>query len=370
VIYLDHAATTHLRPQAWEAMSEYRGNFGNPSGVHETARRAKNAMEDLREEAAAIIGAAHPLDIIFTGGGTEADNLAVKGTGHGHIVATAIEHKAVLESAARLESLGVGVTYVPVDESGRVDPDQMASAVTADTTLVSVMQANNETGAVQPVAEVAAAVRSVNPRVLVHTDAVQAFISEPVDVGHLGVDMVSLAAHKFGGPKGVGLLYARQDIDLQPVVDGGGQELGKRSGTHNPMGIAGMVAAMRVTQADRDGFRRRVGAMRDQFEEAAQSLGAVATTPRPGRLVQHSHLRFPGMINENLLIGLDRAGVAAAAGSACQSGAVELSHVLAAMGFDERRAGSTVRFSFGWSSEPDDAVTAAKILSEVVESLR
>lgn len=377
LLYLDHAATTPMRPEARAAMGPFLSeSFGNPSGVHSVSRRVKDAVEQARERAAEIIGADHPLDVVFTGGGTEADNLAVAGralAAGGGVVTTAVEHEAVLESAAFVERLGHTVRIVGVDRFGVVDPEEIAGAVDAQIAVVSVMAANNETGVCQPVVAIAKAVESASGgRVHVHSDAVQAFISEPVTVRSLGVDMLTLAAHKFGGPQGVGLLHARREVGLEPVLHGGGQELGRRSGTHNVAGIVGMVAAMEATVADRDRFRNDVGAARDGFEGAlAAGVPDVEfTTPRDTRLVQHSHFRVPGIDSETLLIRLDRAGVAAAAGSACHSGAIEVSHVLAAMGLGEREAGESVRFSFGWTSTADDGVDAAARVAACVEALR
>jgi cysteine desulfurase len=376
VLYLDHAATSPLRPVAWEAMARLADDYGNPSGVHGISRDAKNALEAAREQAAGLIGAAHPSEIVFTGGGSEADNLAVLGAAltagsPAHAVVSSIEHKAVLESARFLERLGGRVTRIPVDAAGVVDPARTADAVGPDTAVVSVMLANNETGALQPVAEVARAVHAANPATLVHTDAVQAFISEPVDVAALGVDLLSLAAHKFGGPKGVGVLFVRSGRRLEPLIHGGSQEMGRRAGTQNPMGVAGMVAAMEATVADREAFRHRVGAMRDGFEQTlgAAVAGLRVNGSRRRRLVQHAHLGFPGRRSDTLLIRFDRAGVAAAAGSACQSGAVEVSHVLAAMGMGPDEAAAAIRFSFGWTTTPADAELAAKVILEVLEEL-
>ena len=378
MLYLDHAATTVVRPEAREAMAPFLDDeFGNPSGLHAVSRAAKNAMEQAREEAAALLGAGHPTEIVFTGGGTEADNLAVAGTalGRGHrggVVTTAIEHEAVLETAGFLRRLGCPVSIVGADALGRIDPNDVAAAADPSTAIVSVMLANNEVGTVQPLRDIAAAARESAPDVVVHTDAVQAFVSEPVTVADTGADLIALAAHKFGGPKGVGLLRVAPGIDLEPVIHGGGQELGRRSGTHNVAGIVGMVAAMRATVADRAAFRHRVGAARDRFE-AALSLAIpdiVVNGDPDGRLVQHSHLRIRGMRAETLLIRLDGAGLAAAAGSACQSGAVEVSHVLAAMGFDDEAAGECVRFSFGWVNVADDGDRAAAIVIDVVEQVR
>ena len=376
--YLDHAATTPMRPAVREAMAPYLATvFGNPSGIHEISRRAKNAVEDARERAAALVGAAKPHEIVFTGGGTEADNLAVVGAalarpGRG-VVISAVEHAAVVESARFVGRLGREVRIVEVDAVGRVDPAAVArAAAELGDPIVSVMAANNEIGTIEPVAAVVAAVRSAAPDAIVHTDAVQAAVSEDVSVGALGADLISLAAHKLGGPKGVGLLYVRDGVELEPVLHGGGQELGRRSGTHDVAGIVGMVAAMEEAMGDRDGFRRRVGAARDVFERSvADRLGdVVATVPSEVRLVQHAHLRFVGIDAETLLVKLDMAGVAAAAGSACQSGAIETSHVLAAIGMDRTAAGECVRFTFGWPDDEAAGRSAADAVVAVAETLR
>lgn len=374
LLYLDHAATTPIRPAASEAMAPFLGaEYGNPSGVHAVSRHAKDAVETAREQAAAILGADHPLDIVFTGGGTEADNLAIAGralaTGGG-VVTTAIEHEAVLETAGFLRRLGRQVAIVGCDAGGAVDPDEVVAAVRADTAVVSVMSANNETGVRQPVAEIADRLRG-SPA-LVHTDAVQSFVSEDVTVPVLGVDLLSLSAHKFGGPQGVGLLHVRRGIELEPVVHGGGQELGRRSGTHNVAGIVGMAAAMAAAVADRERFRRDVARARDGFEEALASAvpGVVFSAARSARLIQHSHFRIPGVDAETLLIRLDRSSVAAAAGSACQSGALEISHVLAAMGWSETAAREGIRITFGWTTPPDAGPEAARRIAGCLEGLR
>ncbi|HEX9853946.1 MAG TPA: cysteine desulfurase family protein [Acidimicrobiia bacterium] len=378
MLYLDHAATTTVRPEVREAMAPFLGeSFGNPSGIHAVSRRAKNAMEEARERAAELLGAARPLEIVFTGGGTEADNLAVAGAAlargrSGGVVTTAIEHEAVLETTHFLQRLGCRAVVVGVDGSCLVSPGEVASAVDGDTAVVSVMAANNETGAIQPVAEVAAAVRAANPDVVVHTDAVQAFISRDVTVGSTGADLIALAAHKFGGPKGVGLLYVRDGVELEPVIHGGGQELGRRSGTHNVAGIVGMVAAMEATVADREAFTKRIGEARGRFEERLlrDVPGLVVSVPADHRLVQHSHVRIPGVSSETLLIRLDQEGVAAAAGSACQSGAIEMSHVLAAMGMTEHEARECLRFTFGWTNDQEDGDIAAEQVIATLGKLR
>jgi len=378
MLYLDHAATTPIRPEAREAMAPFLdAEFGNPSGIHSVSRQAKDALEEARERVAALLGATHPLDVVFTGGGTESDNLGVAGPalagGHrGGVVTTAVEHEAVLETARFLGRLGCPVTIVSVDELGRADPTGVAAAVTDRTRVVSVMAANNETGAVQPVAEIAAAVRAGAPQTLIHSDAVQAYVSREAGLDSLGVDLLTVASHKVGGPKGVGVLAMRPGIDLEPVIHGGGHELGRRSGTHNVAGIVGMAAALEAAAKDRERFAQDVGEARHRFETrlVAQVPGSALTIPGTDRLVQHSHFRIDGVDAETLLIRLDAAGVAAAAGSACHSGAIEVSHVLAAMGLGVEQARSSVRFTFGWTSRPEDGDAAADAVVAAVEGLR
>jgi cysteine desulfurase len=376
MLYLDHAATTPMRPEVWDAMAPYATEvFGNSSGVHGVSRRAKNALEEARELVAELLGA-RPLEIVFTAGGTEADNLALKGPAlaggkRGGVVVTAVEHEAVLESARFLSWLGCPVRIVGVDSLGLVEPEEVATAVDENTAVVSVMAANNETGVIEPVRAVAEAAKSANPRLAVHSDAVQAFISQELKVEDLGVDLMSLAAHKFGGPKGTGVLYVREGVALEPALHGGGQELGRRSGTHNVMGAVGMARAMELATKDRDRFRADVSEGRQRFEAAlaARIPGIELNAPPEGRLVQHSHLRFPGIRNETLLVRLDQRGLAASAGSACQSGAIDVSHVLEAMGFEPSRARECVRFTFGWTSVPSDGDEAARVVLDAVEGL-
>lgn len=346
------------------------GRFGNSSGSHEISRRAKNALEEARERAAAVLGA-NPIEIVFTGGGTEADNLAVKGVAMsgqnlGGVVATAIEHEAVLEPVGFLERLGCQVALVGVDRNGVVDPENVASVVTSQTALVSVMTVNNETGTVQPVSEVVNAIKNIKPSVLVHTDAVQAFSSLDLDVHELSVDLLSLAAHKFGGPQGVGLLYVREGVALEPILHGGGQELGRRSGTHNVAGVVGMVAAMEAAAQDRVRFREDVTEARRRFE-AKLSDRVERTVPDHLTTPQHCHMRLP-IEAETMLVLLDRTGVAASAGSACQSGAAKVSHVLIAMGLSSSEARHCLRFSFGWTSTPNEGERAAELVLAALES--
>lgn len=345
-------------------------SFGNSSGVHAVSRRAKNALEEARERAAALI-AARPQEVVFTSGGTEADNLALKGAAlvggpRRGVVTVATEHDAVLETVDFLARFGCPTTVVGVDRHGLVDPEEVAARVDGDTAVVSVMAANNETGTIHPLPEVAAAVKNANAQTLLHTDAVQAFTALEVDVDAWGVDLLSLAAHKFGGPKGVGMLYVRSGVDLEPLVHGGGQELGRRSGTHNVAGAVGMATAMELAAADRDRFRRDTAQSRRHFE-AKLSDRAERTVPEELTLPQHSHLRFEGISNETLLVLLDRLGVAASAGSACASGAATVSHVLQAIGLTADEARRSVRFTFGWTSTTAEAEEAANLVLQALE---
>ena len=372
MLYVDHAATTPMRPEVAEAMRPfYSDTFGNPSGVHEISRRAKDALEEARERVAQILRC-EPLEVVFTSGGTESDNLALKGAAlaagrRGGVVTVATEHEAVLQSAAFLSRIGCPVKILGVDRDGLVDPEAVAAAVDEETAVVSVMWANNETGVIQPVAEIAAAVRAVSDRVLVHSDAVQAAVSEEVIFDD--VDLLTIAGHKFGGPKGVGVLVVRSGTLLEPVLHGGGQELGRRSGTHNVAGAVGFATALELAVADRERFRRDVGEARRRFEERLISKrpDVVINAPEDRRLVQHSHVRIPGTRNETVLIRLDRAGVAASAGSACQSGASTPSHVLTAMGRTFEEARESLRFSFGWTTRPEDGDELADAVVAAVE---
>ena len=374
MLYLDHAATTPLRPAVVEAMTPYMTDrFGNSSGVHGISRRAKNALEEAREQAAALIGA-RPQEVIFTSGGTEADNLAIKGVAlvggnRGGVVTAATEHEAVLETVDFLHRFGCPTRVVGVDSHGLIDPAALTTAVTTETSVVSVMAANNETGTIQPLPSLVSAAKSANPTVRFHTDAVQAFAALDIDVEEWGVDLMSLAAHKFGGPQGVGLLFVRSGVTLEPVLHGGGQELGRRSGTHNVAGAVGMAKAMELAVADRDRFRRDTTEARRHFE-AKLSDRAERTVLEDLTLPQHSHLRFGQINNETLLVLLDGLGVAASAGSACASGAATVSHVLEAMGLTPDQARRSLRFSFGWTSEVAEAEEAAELVLQALEGRR
>jgi cysteine desulfurase len=288
------------------------------------------------------------------------------------VVTVATEHEAVLETSDFVRRLGMPVTVVGVDPEGRVDLDQWLAANDNGTTIVSTMLVNNETGVIHDVAAIAREVRARDPEVLVHTDAVQAFGSESIDVRALDVDLMSLAAHKFGGPKGAGILYVRQGTVLEPVQHGGGQELGRRSGTHDVGRAVGMAMAMDLAAADREDFGHRVRQIRDDLEKrlTAGIEGLVVNTPESGRSPHHLNVRFPGVLNETLLVRMDLAGVAASAGSACQSGASEVSHVLEAMGLTPDQARESIRFSFGWTSTFEEAEEVADLVTTLVGQLR
>lgn len=363
-----------MRPGVAEAMAPFLGDrFGNSSGVHGVSRGAKNALEDARERVADALGC-RPREVVFTAGGTESDNLALKGvalagTHRRGVVTVATEHEAVLESAEFLRRMGCPVTIVGVDSLGRVDPEELAAAVHEGTAVVSVMWANNETGVVHPVAQIAERVRAVDPGVRVHSDAVQAAASE--DVTADDVDLLTIASHKVGGPKGVGVLVVKEGVGLEPVVHGGGQELGRRSGTHDVAGAVGMATALELAAADRPRLRADVEEARSRFEATlTDKLGYVTVNaPLDARLVQHSHVRVGGIRNETVLIRLDREGVAASAGSACQSGAASPSHVLTAMGMSAAQGRECLRVSFGWTTRPADGDLAAEaVVSAVGES--
>ncbi len=377
MIYLDHAATTPMRPGVWEAMAPFADDrYGNSSGVHEVSRRAKNSLEEAREAIASLIGAA-PMEVVFTSGGTESDNLALKGaslspSGRTGLVTVATEHEAVLETVDHLAMFGASARVIGVDAEGRIDLDEMLGAITPETVAVSAMLVNNETGVIHDLPLISKTVHDHDPAVLVHTDAVQAFASAEVDVDRLGVDLLTVTGHKFGGPKGSGFLYVRDGTVLEPLIHGGGQELGRRSGTHNVAGAVGLAEAMRQTVEDRERFVAEVGAIRDRFamrlQESVEDI--VANTPHEDVSPHHLNVRIPGVLNETLLVRLDRSGVAASAGSACQSGAAEVSHVLEAMGLTAQEARESLRFSFGWNSTAEEADSAASIIADLVGELR
>jgi cysteine desulfurase len=368
--YLDHAATTPMRPEAVAAMLPFlTERFGNPSGVHAVARAARTAMDDARERIAADLGA-EPGDVVFTGSGTEADNLALIGARshrRGTVVCTAVEHHAVLETCRAL-----GGRVVPVRLDGQVDLQALADVLDPAVSVVSVMLANNEVGTVQPLTDVVSLVRERAPDALVHTDAVQAVPWLDVAALAAEADLVAVSAHKFGGPKGVGALVVRHGAALDPIIHGGGQERDRRSGTHNVAGIVAMAAALQATVATRPEVVKSVGRLRDRLADGllAAVPEALETGPRQGKVAGNCHLRFPGVESEALLVLLDEAGVFASAGSACASGAMEPSHVLVAMGLRADEASSSVRLSLGAGSTEEDVDLALEVIPKAVADLR
>jgi cysteine desulfurase len=394
VAYLDHAATAPLRPEVAEAMAPWLGGrFGNPSGAHRVARLARRAVDEAREVVAEFLGAG-PGDVVFTAGGTEADNLALLGTlaarwwpvdgavdgapdGPPAVVCSAVEHAAVLETARAATRPVPGwpvppveLRLAPVDQTGAVDPDRLEALLDRSVVLVSVMAANNEVGTLQPLDEVARRVRRSAPGAVFHTDAVQA--APWLDLAQLaaGADLVAVSGHKLGGPQGVGALAAR--TRLAPVLHGGGQERGLRSGTHFVAGIVGLAAACTAVAAGRRSEAIRVAGLRDRLAEGISAAvpSAVESAPRDRVLPGHLHLRFAGVEQEELVLLLDQLGVCASAGAACASGAVEESHVMAAMGVPAAEARGAVRFSLGWSTGPDDVDRAVAAVASVVGRLR
>lgn len=376
--YLDHAATTPVLPEVTDLMVEIlREDFGNPSSVHGYGRRAKELVEDARDRVAAAIGARAD-EIVFTGGGTEADNLALMGAaaklrGNGdHIIVSSFEHHAVLDATAALERYGFEVSRAPVGKDGIVDPDAVASLVKPSTILVSVMAVNNEIGTVQDIVSIAAAVRAVNANTVIHTDAVQALGNIPVDVHAWGVDLAAFAAHKLGGPKGVGALFVRSGIAIEPLLRGGGQERGLRSGTLNVAGIAGFGLAAEVAAKEVDFKRERLHVMRDRLLQGIRSAvpEVVVNGDMERRVAGNLNICIPGTEGETLLLLLDRAGIACSSGSACASGALDPSHVLLAIGTPKRLAKGSLRFSLGRSSQDDDIEAVLTALPGVIAQAR
>ena len=378
--YLDYAATTPMYPEATAAMRPFQAEtFGNPSGAHAAARAAKTALEEAREQIAAALGAV-PSEVVLTGGGTEADNLAVKGAaraardaGRGDgLVTTAFEHKGVLAPCDRLARDGFRVTRVQADSDGIVDLDELEAALDDRTVVVSVMLVNNEVGTIQPLADVARLVRSRAPRAVLHTDAVQAVPWLDVAEAAADADLVSVSAHKFGGPKGVGVLVRRRDVPVEPLIEGGGQEWGLRSGTANVAGAVGMGEALRVTGWRRAEEVARIRPLRDRLAGGlAERVPGSFVNGDPARKVAgNCHIGFSGVEAETLLVALDRDGLCAAAGSSCTSGATEPSHVLEAMGVPRDAALASIRLSLGYASTGADVDTALELIPRAVEQLR
>jgi cysteine desulfurase len=376
-IYFDYNATTPLAPDAIDAVTAAtRDLFGNASSVHTFGQQAKAALDIARSSIAALIGG-DPLEVVFTSGGTESDNFAIRGvaealepTKRRHLITTAIEHEAVLNTLKALARRGWKTTILPVDQSGIVSPDRLRDVITDDTALVSVMHANNEIGTIQPVAELAAIAHEHGA--LLHSDGVQSTGKIPVDVRALGVDLFSISAHKFNGPKGAGALWIRRGTRLQPIQTGGKHERNRRAGTENVPAIAGMGAAAKLAAATLASDPARVEALRDRLETGilAAVEGTAVNGARDRRVPNTTNISFDRVEAESLLIALDLEGIAVSTGSACSSGTLEPSHVLRAMGFPAHRTQNSLRFSLGMFSTAEEVDRVIEVLPRLVEKLR
>jgi len=375
-VYLDHCATTPLHPDVLTAMLPFlRDSFGNPSSIHALGRKAREAVEEARGRVAALIGA-NASEIVFTSGGTEANNLAIQGIARArkdrgnHIITSAIEHHAVLKTCQYLERNGFTVTYLPVDQHGIVNPEDVKKALTDKTILVSVMHANNEVGTIEPIHEIG---RIVTERgIPFHTDAVQSAGKVPLNVKEMSVDLLSISAHKFHGPKGIGALYIREGISIDPILYGGEQEKGIRSGTENVASVAGLGKACELARETVAVRMDEIRKMRDALQEriSAAVPGLKINGHPVSRLPNCLSVSIPGIMGETILRDLDARGIAVSSGSACTSHSVEISHVLAAMGLPEETAQGTVRLSLGIINTPDEIEYAAASFVEVVEKLK
>ena len=377
VIYLDNAATTPVSAPVLDAMLPYFSeNYGNPSSIYGIARRSKEAIDTARAQVAAALNCL-PEEIFFTGCGSESDNWVVKGVAHKlgaqgkrHLVTTAIEHHAILHSMAALEKEGFEVTYLPVDADGLVSADQVRAALRPDTALVSVMYANNEIGTIEPVAEIGAVCREAG--VLFHTDAVQATGAVKIDVRAQNIDALSLSAHKFNGPKGVGALYLKKGLRLPNLIDGGGQESGRRAGTENVAGIVGLGRALELANAQLTEKSAHLAQLRDYvIRTVEQSIPNVKLNGHPTRrLPNNVNLSFEGIEGEGMLLLLDMKGICASSGSACTSGSLDPSHVLLAIGLPHEIAHGSLRLTFGPQNTMEDAEAVCNALREIIPRLR
>ena len=375
-IYLDHAATTAVKPEVLEEMLPYfTEKYGNPSSIYSIGRESRKAIDEARDRVAAALGAKSN-EIFFTGSGTEADNWAIKGIAYTnrkkgkHIITTAIEHHAVLHTCQYLESDGFEVTYLPVDEDGLVSPEQVREAVRPDTILISIMFANNEIGTIQPIAEIGRIAKEKG--VYFHTDAVQAVGNIPINVDELNVDLLSLSAHKFYGPKGVGALYIRKGTKINSFIHGGAQERGRRASTEAVANIVGLGKAIEIATANIDEYNKKLIALRDRtIDEVMSKIPYV-------RLNGHREKRLPGNVNfsfefiegESLLLMLDMKGIAASSGSACTSGSLDPSHVLLAIGLPHEIAHGSLRITFGEENTQEDVDQLMEVLPDIVSRLR
>ena len=377
MVYLDHSATTPLDPEVLDAMTPYlTEEFGNASSIYALGQRARQAVDQARDEVAAFFGVAAK-EVIFTSCGTESDNLAIRGVAvrnadrGKHVITSRVEHDAVLRACDALEAEGFEVTRIPVDRSGRVDPDDLTAALRADTVLVSIMHANNEIGTIEPLGELVQATRK-HSAAYFHTDAVQATGKIPTPVAELGVDLLSMSAHKLHGPKGIGCLIVRSGVRLEPQMLGGGHERNRRAGTENVAGIVGLAKALSVARRDWDTNTAHLLSLRDRLIQGIpHRIPDVELTGHPTeRLPHHASFLFDAIEGESLLLQLDMQGIAASSGSACTSGSLEPSHVILALGYPRDRALGSLRLSLGKGNTEADVDLVIDRLPSLVARLR
>lgn len=375
-VYFDHSATTRVLPEVFDAMTPFfLDKFGNSSSIHSFGKEAKAALEDSRKHVANLLNA-DPSEIIFTSGGTESDNLAVKGVAmykgkmKGHIITTMVEHHAILEPCEFLKRFGFEVTYIPVSSEGLVEPAEIERAIRNDTVLISVMMANNEIGTIQPIREIGRIAQSKS--IPFHTDAVQAIGKLPIDVKADDIDLLSLSAHKFHGPKGVGVLYVRKGTKIEPIIHGGGQERGLRSSTVNVAGVVGLGRAAQMAKRDLEPTAEKMKRLRDKMLRAVPELipKSYVNGHRTKRLVNNAHLRFDFIEGEGLILQLDLKGIAASTGSACSTGSLEPSHVLLALGLTHQQAHGSLRITLGRENTEEEVDYLLEVLPGVVSKLR
>ncbi len=373
-VYMDHGATTPVREEVLEAMLPFfKEQYGNPSSVHSKGREVRNAVEEAREKTASALGAS-PGEIYFTSGGTESNNIVLRGAakkheGFGHIITSAIEHHAVLDVCRDLEKEGHRVTFLPVDKYGRLDPSTVEDAITPETFIISIMAANNEIGTLQPLEEIGAIAAKHN--IIFHTDAVQVVGQLPVDLKKMQVDFLSLSAHKFNGPKGVGALYKRKGIKIDPLYRGGGQEGKLRPGTENVPGVIGLARALELSVEEIPHKINTLQSLRDKLIEGLLKIDEVVLNGHPEeRLPGNVNVSFKYIEGEAILLSLDMEGIAASSGSACSSGSLDPSHVLSAIGLDHQTAHGSVRFSLGRGNSETDIDYVLEKVPAVVDRLR
>ncbi|WP_422445771.1 cysteine desulfurase NifS [Thermoanaerobacterium sp. DL9XJH110] len=377
-IYMDHAGTTPVRKEVVDEMIPYlTEKFGNASTIYSYGREAKAALEDSREKVAGLIGA-DPREIFFTAGGTESDNWALRGIAYAnrdkgnHIITSSIEHHAVLHTCQDLEKEGFKVTYLPVDRYGLVNPQHVMDALTDDTILVSIMHANNEIGTIEPIEEIGNALKKLDKKIYFHTDAVQTVGKIPVDVNKLGVDLLSISAHKIYGPKGVGALYIRKGTRIKPFITGGGQESQRRAGTENIPGIVGFGKAAELIGKEMEEQYEKLTYLRDKLIKGImENIPHVRLNGHPTRRLPHNvNVCFEYIEGESLLLNLDMKGICASSGSACTSGSLEPSHVLLAIGLPHEIAHGSLRLTIGRENTEEDVDYVLEVLPEIVNKLR